>query len=84
VQVRLALQHLHPELHLPRGVALGQADRILFRRYEPGAELRCSRLDVAEFPGREAVVVPLLVVLDAPDAEVPAGSEALTSEPLTV
>jgi GMP synthase (glutamine-hydrolysing) len=34
--------------------------------------------------GDTGKAIPLLVQLDAPDVEVPPGSEALTTEPLTV
>lgn len=68
---------------IPRRSPIVRVGQSLSLKRPDGSRVGGTVRGMASF-GDTGSAIPLLVVLDEPDAEVPAGSEALTSEPLTV
>jgi GMP synthase (glutamine-hydrolysing) len=68
---------------IPRRAPIVRVGQTLSLKRPDGSRVEGTVRGMASF-GDTGAAIPLLVLLDAPDAEVPVGSEALTSEPLTV
>jgi GMP synthase (glutamine-hydrolysing) len=68
---------------IPRRSPIVRVGQAISLKRPDGSRLGATVRGMASF-GETGSAIPLLVQLDAPDVEVPPGSEALTSEPLTV
>jgi GMP synthase (glutamine-hydrolysing) len=68
---------------IPRRTPIVRVGQSISLKRPDGSRVEGTVRGMASF-GETGAAIPLLVLLDAPDAEVPAGSEALTSAPLTV
>ncbi|WP_375771140.1 hypothetical protein NR798_09630 [Archangium gephyra] len=68
---------------IPRRAPIVRVGQTLSLKRPDGSRVEGTVRGMASF-GDTGAAIPLLVLLDSPDAEVPPGSEALTSEPLTV
>jgi GMP synthase (glutamine-hydrolysing) len=68
---------------IPRRTPIVRVGQTLFLKRPDGSRVEGTVRGMASF-GDTGAAIPLLVLLDSPDAEVPPGSEALTTEPLTV
>ncbi|HEX8819263.1 MAG TPA: type 1 glutamine amidotransferase [Archangium sp.] len=68
---------------IPRRSPIVRVGQTISLKRPDGSRVEGTVRGMASF-GETGAAIPLLVLLNAPDAEVPPGSEALTSEPLTV
>ncbi len=68
---------------IPRRAPIVRVGQTLSLKRPDGSRVEGTVRGMASF-GDTGSAIPLLVLLDSPDVEVPPGSEALTSEPLTV
>ena len=68
---------------IPRRTPIVRVGQTISLKRPDGSRVEGTVRGMASF-GETGAAIPLLVLLNAPDAEVPPGSEALTSEPLTV
>ncbi|MFY0564640.1 glutamine amidotransferase-related protein [Archangium lansingense] len=68
---------------IPRRAPIVRVGQTLSLKRPDGSRVEGTVRGMASF-GDTGAAIPLLVLLDSPDAEVPPGSEALTTEPLTV
>lgn len=68
---------------IPRRAPIVRVGQSLSLKRPDGSRVEGTVRGMASF-GDTGEAIPLLVLLDSPDVEVPPGSEALTSEPLTV
>ena len=68
---------------IPRRTPIVRVGQAISLKLPDGSRVGGTVRGMASF-GETGAAIPLLVLLDAPDAEVPPGSEALTTEPLTV
>jgi GMP synthase (glutamine-hydrolysing) len=68
---------------IPRRSPIVRVGQTLSLKRPDGSRVGATVRGMASF-GETGSAIPLLVQLDAPDVEIPPGSEALTSEPLTV
>jgi GMP synthase (glutamine-hydrolysing) len=68
---------------IPRRTPIVRVGQTISLKRPDGSRVEATVRGMASF-GETGAAIPLLVLLNAPDAEVPPGSEALTSEPLTV
>lgn len=68
---------------IPRRSPIVRVGQSVSLKRPDGSRVAGTVRGMASF-GDTGAAIPLLVALDSPDADVPAGTEALTSEPLTV
>jgi GMP synthase (glutamine-hydrolysing) len=68
---------------IPRRSPIVRVGQAISLKRPDGSRVGATVRGMASF-GETGTAIPLLVQLDSPEAEVPSGSEALTSEPLTV
>ena len=68
---------------IPRRTPIVRVGQTLSLKRPDGSRVEGTVRGMASF-GDTGAAIPLLVLLDSPDAEVPPGCEALTTEPLTV